>query len=133
MYSMNFVKKVLKYRQTHGALETVEHFKIAPSTLFKWIRKYGHEYGLSMVRESKTAEVEEDIQMMRALRNDGMTLEEIGAKFDRSMAYVHQHTTKPTDLMSASAFVDAVKSGNMPTQKTRIMIKNKIVGTFVPE
>lgn len=130
-YSMKFVNEVLSYRVDHLARDTCAHFKIAPSTLIDWIRKHGREHGLSMRHGSKGSN--DDIQMMRALRNDGMTLDEIADKFDVSSSFVCNNTTKPSDLMSATALVDAIKSGSMPTKTMRIMIKNKIVGTFVPE
>lgn len=130
-YSIEFIDKVLSYRVDNPTKQTCAHFKIAHNTLIGWIQKYGREYGLTNRKIAR--DLQDDIQMMRALRNEGMTLKEIASKFEMSVEFVHRNTTKPSDLMSATAFVDAVKSGDMPTQKTRIMIKNKIVGTFVPE
>lgn len=129
-YSLKFVHDVMAYRVDNTSRSTCEHFKIAPRTLIKWIRLYGREYDLTTRRTAR--ECNDDVQLMRALRNDGMTLQDIADKFERSVDFVRQNTTKPNDLMSATAFVEAVKSGDMPTQTTRIMIKNKIVGTFVP-
>lgn len=130
-YSIEFIDKVLSYRVNNPTKETCLHFRIAHNTLKGWIQKYGREYGLTNRKIAR--DLHDDIQMMRALRNDGMTLREIASKFEMGVDFVHRNTTKPTDLMSASAFVDAVKSGNMPAEKTRITMKNKIVGTFVPE
>jgi predicted XRE-type DNA-binding protein len=73
-----------------------------------------------------------DLELMQALRNDGMTLQRIADKFEVSKDYVSYHTKKPYNLMTMTALKTMLAGGNLPEYEVKITHKGEVVGVYTP-
>lgn len=126
-YSMERLKEIADYAESHNLKQTSEYMKCS----FATARKACKIFEVSPCKKRRTDMSDHYIKIAQQLREECLSIEEIAEKLEVNASTIERNTTTPK-RMSVCTLEDKFLAGETVNDRYKLTVNGVIIGEFIP-